>query len=39
LVVGNVPIMTVAVPITPYGRGTIGGISLVIDNPPITFPP
>jgi hypothetical protein len=37
LVIGGVPIMTVAVPITPYGRGTIGGISVMIDNLPITF--
>ena len=33
--IGGVPIMTVAVPITPSGRGAIGGISLVIGRPPI----
>jgi hypothetical protein len=37
LAIGGVAIMTVVAPIAPYGRGAIGGISLVIDNPPITF--
>jgi len=37
LVIGGVPIMTFAVPITPYGRGAIDGISLVIGKLPITF--
>jgi hypothetical protein len=37
LVIGGVPIMTVAVPITPNGRGAIGGLSLVIGKLPITF--
>jgi hypothetical protein len=36
-VIGGVPITTVAVPITPSGWGTIGGISLVIGEPPIAF--
>ncbi len=33
--IGGVPITTVAVPITPSGRGAIGGISFVIGRPPI----
>jgi len=37
LVIGGVPIMTVAVPIAPYGRGAIGGMSVVIGNLPIVF--
>jgi hypothetical protein len=37
LVIGGVPITTVAVPITPNGRRTIGGISVVIGNLPITI--
>jgi len=37
LVIGGVPITTVAVPITSYGRGAIGGILLVIGGLPIEF--
>jgi hypothetical protein len=39
LAIDGVPITTVAVPITPYGRGAIGGILLVIGKLPITFSP
>jgi hypothetical protein len=35
LAIGDVPITTVAVPITPSGRGAIGGISFVIGRTPI----
>jgi hypothetical protein len=39
LVIGGVPITTVAVPITSYGWGAIDGIILVIGEPPIAFFP
>jgi hypothetical protein len=38
-VIGGVAKKTVTPSITPYGRGAIGSVSVVIGNLPITFSP
>jgi hypothetical protein len=37
LVIGGVPITPITPSVTPYGRGAIGGISVVIGNLPIVL--
>jgi len=37
LAIDGVAITTTGAPIAPYGRGAIGGISVVIGKLPITF--
>jgi len=37
--IGGVPITPITPSIAPHGLGAIGGISFMIDNPPITSSP